>query len=676
MRFFAMRGVIICLLLSLCYSAFSASILFEDDFSDNLSKWNIGTNTEQNPGGAADVVINAEKQCQFNQLYDYIETKTEFTGDLTLIFDIARISGSPNCGTLWIQLTGDPDMGGIFRFRYGIDNRESINLGTQPSPSAAPGTWNCIDDGSYLKDINEPGGDSKGTLTFAYSNGKIKMEYLDDEGNRIETSQASVASFETTKIRLWGTGVNVIDNVYIEGDPPPTPTPTASPTPTPSLTPTPTPTPVLTPTPTPTQSETATPTPTPTPTGNILFSDNFDSDLSRWNTGTNTVQNTDGIPDVNINESDQVQFNQLYDYIEPDMDFPKDFELSFDVSRISGSSQCATLWIQLTAAPDLGGIFRFRYGLTDTESINLGTQPSPNAQPGTWDCIGDGAHLQELDNVVSPDEGHLVFTCKDGKIKLFYQDDQGRTIETGQASIADFTTTRIRIWGTGVITLDNVLVLGEAAPTPTPTPVGGILFMETFDSDFSQWVIGTNINQNSDGVPEIIINESNQAQCDQLYDFMEINMDFTSDFILSLDIARISGSSQCGTLWIQISGDPDFGGIFRFRYGIIDKESINLGTQPGTESQPGTWDCIGDGAWLQELESVTSPNEGKIVFTYKDGKIKMAFTDDQGRSIETAEADSADFTSTRIRLWVTSVITIDNVMVKGSLTAPDAWIIY
>ena len=388
------------------------------------------------------------------------------------------------------------------------------------------------------------------------------------------------------------------------------------------------------------------------------------------------MQNPDEIPDVEINIADQLQFNQLFDYVEPNMDFPKDFEISFDIARVSGSPQCATLWIELTGAPDLGGIFRFRYGTIAKESINLGTQPTPGATPGTWDCIGDGSYLVELDNVTDPNQGKITFSCKDGKIKIAFKDDLGRSIETSWATISDFTTTRIRIWGTGVVTLDNVLVIGEGVPTPTPTPSGSVLFSDAFDGDLSNWNLGTNLPQNPDGIPEIAINENDKAQCEQLYDYMEINRDFTGDFVLSFDIARISGSPSCATTWIQLTGAPDLGGIFRFRYGTIAKESINLGTQPTPDAQPGTWNCIGEGSYLVELDNVAAPNEGKVFFTYKSGKIKMGFTDDQGRSIETGEAAVAEFASTRIRIWVTGVITLDNVLVQGSLIVPDAWIGY
>lgn len=194
-----------------------AEVVLFDDFSSGLStNWNTGTNINQNPSETADVTVVAGR-CVFNQDYDYIETKIDLTGDFEISFDIYNpIPVSPAAGAFWIQLLATPDLGGIFRFRYGSDNRESINMVIPPTPNMIVSEIGTIDEGAYLQNIYNGASPRQGSLTLYSSDGKIKVAYMDEEGHHIETGWASVGTFATTKIRIWALKQFEIDNVMIK----------------------------------------------------------------------------------------------------------------------------------------------------------------------------------------------------------------------------------------------------------------------------------------------------------------------------------------------------------------------------------------------------------------------------------------------------------------------------
>ena len=209
-------GVVILIILISVFTAGMAvaEVVLSDNFSSGLTNWNTGTNTTQHDTPNITVVAG---RCVFNQDYDYIETKIDLTNDFEISFDIYNpLNRSPGCGAFWIQLLASPDPGGIFRFRHGSDNRESINIVTPPTPTMAIGGIGCIDEGAYLQNIYNGASPRQGSLTLYCSDSKIKVAYMDDEGHHIETGWASIDTFASTKIRIWAKKEFEIDNVIIK----------------------------------------------------------------------------------------------------------------------------------------------------------------------------------------------------------------------------------------------------------------------------------------------------------------------------------------------------------------------------------------------------------------------------------------------------------------------------
>ena len=211
-------GVVILIILISVFTAGMAvaEVVLSDDFSSGLTNWDVGTNINQNSSGVPNVTVD-DGRCVFHQMYDYIETKVALTNDFEISFDIFNpLNRAPGCGAFWIQLLTAPDLGGIFRFRYGTQNRESINIVKPPTPTLGLSEIGCIDEGAYLQNIYEGSLPRQGSLTLYCSDSKIKVAYMDDEGHHIETGWASIDTFTSTKIRIWAEETFEIDNVIIK----------------------------------------------------------------------------------------------------------------------------------------------------------------------------------------------------------------------------------------------------------------------------------------------------------------------------------------------------------------------------------------------------------------------------------------------------------------------------
>lgn len=182
----------------------TCEFLLDDDFSRSLdAHWQRGTNAKKNPAGPT---VRAEQgSLVFSQHYDYIETKESVSGDFDVeVFGIARSAGSNQCADLYIELVAAPDEAGIFRFSYGTDKKESINIGKGPRGDQVRG-WSCIRDAPHLKELDARG-ESKGRLRLEHKNRRVRLSYTDSASRTISTPWVSVPDFEATKLRIWGLG--------------------------------------------------------------------------------------------------------------------------------------------------------------------------------------------------------------------------------------------------------------------------------------------------------------------------------------------------------------------------------------------------------------------------------------------------------------------------------------
>ena len=182
----------------------ACEMLLDDDFEQALgTHWTTGTNTKQNSNGPS---VTAEQgQLVFSQHYDYVETKESFSGDFELeLLGISRKAGSNQCADLFVELVAAPEQAGIFRFRYGVDKKESVNIGKAPKTNQTR-AWSCIRDTPYLKEFDAQG-ESKGRLRLEHKEHKIRFSYTDNTNRTLTTSWVGVPAFASTKVRIWGLG--------------------------------------------------------------------------------------------------------------------------------------------------------------------------------------------------------------------------------------------------------------------------------------------------------------------------------------------------------------------------------------------------------------------------------------------------------------------------------------
>ena len=196
-----------------------AATVLDDDFSTGLGNWTIGTNTGIN-GSSAVSVVNS--RVEFSQQYDYIQTKSPFTGDFSVSVELERVGGSDQCLDFIIELVEAPQASGLLRLRFGSHNKYSINIG-QASTLDSSDTGDCVlytADLDNLKEMDTSGSPYKGTATLTYKLGSIKFSFTHSTLGKIETAWVSVGDFWSTEVRIWGCGANnaerYVDHVTVE----------------------------------------------------------------------------------------------------------------------------------------------------------------------------------------------------------------------------------------------------------------------------------------------------------------------------------------------------------------------------------------------------------------------------------------------------------------------------
>ncbi len=195
-----------------------AATVLDDDFSTGLGNWTTGTNTFINTSSSVSIV---NSRVEFDQQYDYIQSKSTFTGDFSVSVELGKVSGSDQCLDFIIELVGAPQTSGLLRLRYGIHNYYSINLG-QASTLTTNDTGNCVDDAELhnLKEMGTSGSPYKGTATLTYKLGSIKFSFTHSTLGKIETAWVSVGDLGATAVRIWGCGANnaerYVDHVKID----------------------------------------------------------------------------------------------------------------------------------------------------------------------------------------------------------------------------------------------------------------------------------------------------------------------------------------------------------------------------------------------------------------------------------------------------------------------------
>jgi hypothetical protein len=420
----------------------------------------------------------------------------------------------------------------------------------------------------------------------------------------------------------------------------------------------------------------------PTVHGDTVFTDDFSGGLGNWTPGTNTGINPGG-HDVSV-VAEEVSFIQSYDYIETASFFGNSFEISFEARRTVGSSQNFDFLVEIVEAPEFSGLMRFQYGIEDFYAINIGNAPSTTNPSETGDTVSscDPDYLKTMDTEGQDQIGTITYTYANGAMKFAFTQDQLGTIETPWVQTgATFEATKIRIWamgsnsgGDGTRFIDNVTIDAPVVGTPE--------FMDDFSAGLGNWTPGTNTGINPGGFDIAVVD--GEVAFSQGYDYIETNDSFGDSIIISFDARRTTGSAQNFDFLVELVEVPDFSGLMRFQYGIDDSYVINIGSAPSTTNPAGTGDGVEtcDPDYRQSMDRDGQAQIGRITYSFANGAMKFAFTQDQLGTIETPWVDTgATFESTKIRIWAMGsgpsgdgTRLLDNVVIEAPVV--EGWPIF
>ena len=218
----AVKMFLLSAVLVFCFgnTVFGESLVFQDDFSGGLNAhWISGTNTAVN--SSPTVGVNSGR-VEWTQGWDYIETKTAFSGNFRVEVTLQRSAGSVACKDFVIEFVNARGYTGALRLQYGSINKDSINLGQGPSLDSISTNYEgiCVNDNTGYKKEMPTTSTHSGTATLTYADGKIKFGFL-SSGGTIETSLATVGTMDETKIRIWATtNSRFVDDVKVYADEP------------------------------------------------------------------------------------------------------------------------------------------------------------------------------------------------------------------------------------------------------------------------------------------------------------------------------------------------------------------------------------------------------------------------------------------------------------------------
>ncbi len=180
----------------------------------------------------------------------------------------------------------------------------------------------------------------------------------------------------------------------------------------------------------------------------LVFQDSFNGALStNWQPGTNTAINPGG---HRLTVADgRLIWNQNRDYVESKLAFKGDFRIEVDLERTLGSNQCWDFAIELTTAATHAGVLRMQYGLQETDSINIGNAPSPNAggSNSLGVCVGDGGPYSKEMPTTAQHVGTAIMTYQAGNLSFGFINLKGSAIAAGPIAIGAIDAAHVRIWG-------------------------------------------------------------------------------------------------------------------------------------------------------------------------------------------------------------------------------------
>lgn len=178
-----------------------------------------------------------------------------------------------------------------------------------------------------------------------------------------------------------------------------------------------------------------------------------------------------------------------------------------------------------------------------------------------------------------------------------------------------------------------------------------LVFSDDFSTGFgTTWIVGTNTAVNN--APEVNV-QSERVVWTQGYDYIESTGAITGSFRIEIDLERTYGSNACNDFVIELVDATGVAGALRLQYGSINKDTINLGNAPATNSSGSGYRgvCVTDQTgYLAEMDTV-SPHKGTAAIIYKDDKVQFTFKNHNGQTIETPQKQAGALEPQKIRIW-------------------------
>lgn len=192
----------------------------------------------------------------------------------------------------------------------------------------------------------------------------------------------------------------------------------------------------------------------------LILSDDFSGSLTtNWTLGRSANQGTANTLAI---VDERLKWNQKYDYIESKLTFGNDVLVQFDLSVEGGSTRAGDFWVEFVSLTDnedyTAGIFRSKYGISfKDDRINIGRAPSLLSSQDA-DDVESPSYLKLLPE--SGDRvGTLTFVHAQKGVQVRFENETGDVISSSWVSTGSFTTTKIRVWGSGADRyIDNVKV--------------------------------------------------------------------------------------------------------------------------------------------------------------------------------------------------------------------------
>ncbi len=199
-------------------SAEQTLVLF-DDFSGSLTEnWTPGRAGNLGSGHSLAIV---DGRLEWDQQFDFIESKATFGNDIMVEFDYAGLNGSFQLADIWVEFVALTDSArytaGIYRSQYGAHNYDSINIGRAPSTIDYT-VAERVTDPPYLKEIANTS-PRQGKIRFVCADKRVQIRFENESAQVINSAWVPTGEFSQTKIRIWGMGGSgsqrYIDNVKI-----------------------------------------------------------------------------------------------------------------------------------------------------------------------------------------------------------------------------------------------------------------------------------------------------------------------------------------------------------------------------------------------------------------------------------------------------------------------------